>query len=152
MPLWRENWSTTCIDLVAAATSFSKHYVEFKVPTISHKPIAFLEFPFLLASFYILLTIIRHCQVTNKRIKKCLSIAMKIGQREGSDVRVIYTMHNQLHKLLTHRKRARMVATRCLQIIRLSSIGGHFWWVDVDPLAIPTFPTMKCVTCPRSNG
>jgi len=60
-----------------------------------------------LAIFNILLTIIKHCPVANKRIKKCLSIAMKIGQGEGSDVRVIHIMHNQLHKLLTHRKRGK---------------------------------------------
>jgi hypothetical protein len=32
---------------------------------------------------------------------------MKIGQGEASDVRVIHTMHKQLHKLLTRRKRGK---------------------------------------------
>jgi hypothetical protein len=83
LPLWHENWSTTaCIDLVAAAISCpSEHYVEFKVPTTSHKSIAFLEFSFLLAIFYILLIIIRLLWVTNNRIKECLSTAMQIEQR-----------------------------------------------------------------------
>jgi hypothetical protein len=57
--------------------------------------------------FYILLTIIRHCQVTNKRVKECFSDAMKIGQGEASDVRVIHTMDNQLHKLLIYKKRGK---------------------------------------------
>jgi hypothetical protein len=100
--------------VVAIATSFSKHYVEFKVPTISHKQIAFLEFPFLSASFYILLTIIRHCRVTNKRIKECLSVAMKIGQGEASDVRVIHTSRGGFPKI-----QAVMIA-----------MGPHkLWWL-----------------------
>ncbi len=32
---------------------------------------------------------------------------MKIGQGEGSDVRVIHTMNNLLHKLLTRRKQGK---------------------------------------------
>jgi len=32
---------------------------------------------------------------------------MKTGQGEASELRVIHTMHNQLHKLLTDKKRGK---------------------------------------------